>query len=316
MDDPLTQVVTLLRARAVLMNEIRGRGRWGIRFPAFHVTNFALVAEGECWLHLGRDKPTPFRTGDLLLQPESTEFGFLSAPDAPTVLGDAAYKSAAGYLIELGGDHGPGTRIVGGYFEVDRVNTDLFAALLPRAVHLRAQDQATDRLAKLLDLIGEEARHDRPGRSLVVQRLAELLVVEALRRPTAVEVVAPSGLLAGLRDRQLAVVLRALHAEVGSNWKLTGLASLAGMSRSAFARRFNDTVGIAPMTYILRWRIAVAKSALINERLTLDEVAKRTGYGSAAALSHAFVRATGCTPSAFRQRNWIDDRRRTDVVDV
>lgn len=302
MDDPLTQVVTLLRARAVLMNEIRGRGRWGIRFPAFGVTNFAIVAEGECWLRVGKDRPMPFRTGDFLLQPESIEFGFLSAPDAPTVLGDASYKAAAGYLIDLGGEDGPQTRIVGGYFEVDRVNTDLFAALLPRVVHVQAHDHPTDRLAKLLDLMSDEAREERPGRSVVVQRLAELLVVEALRKPEAAALTAPSGLLAGLQDRQLTPVLHAIHAAVGKSWTLAELASLAGMSRSAFARRFQSAVGIAPMNYVLRWRMAVAKSALSNERLTLDEVAKRTGYGSAAALSHAFHRSIGCTPSTFRQQ--------------
>ncbi len=120
--------------------------------------------------------------------------------------------------------------------------------------------------------------------------------------PAAGELVAPSGVLAGLQDRQLALVLQAIHAEINHNWTLPRLAGLAAMSRSAFARRFQETIGMPPMAYILRWRMAVAKSALINERLTLDEVAERTGYGSAGALSHAFLRAVGCTPSAFRQQ--------------
>lgn len=302
MDDPLTEIVTLLRPRAVLMTEIRGRGRWGIQFPAFHVTNFVIAAEGDCWLRLGQNEPRPFRRGDFLLQPSSMEFGFLSAPDAPAVLGDAAYKAAAGSLIRLGEDHGPATRIVGGYVEVDRVNADLFAALLPRVVHVRAHDRGAGRLAMLLEVIGEEARGNDPGRALVLQRLAEVLIVEALRRPEAGELVTPPGVLAGLQDRQLALALRAIHAEISHNWTLARLAGLAGMSRSAFARRFQETIGIAPMAYVLRWRMAVAKSALINERLTLDEVAERTGYGSAGALSHAFLRAVGCTPSAFRQQ--------------
>lgn len=156
----------------------------------------------------------------------------------------------------------------------------------------------------LLDVIAEEARGNDPGRALVLQRIAEVLMVKRFgaRRPAAGELVAPSGVLAGLQDRLLALVLQAIHAEINHNWTLARLAGLAGMSRSAFARRFQETIGMAPMAYILRWRMAVAKSALINERLMLDEVAERTGYGSSGALSQAFLRAVECTPSAFRQQ--------------
>lgn len=301
MDDPLAEIVTLLRPRAVLMTEIQGRGSWGIDFPAFHVTNFVIAAEGDCWLRLGDDDWRPFRQGDFLLQPSSMEFGFSSEQGAPTVFGDAAYKAAAGDLIILGGTDGTATRIVGGYVEVDQLNSDLFAALLPRAVHVRAHDPGADRLAMLLDLIGEEAREHHSGRALVLQRLAEILIVEALRRPVIGELVASRGILAGLRDRHLTHALRAIHAEVQGSWTLVRLAGLAGMSRSAFARRFQEIIGMTPMAYIVRWRMAVAKSLLINEHLMLEEVAERTGYGSAAALSHAFLRAVGCTPSAFKQ---------------
>jgi AraC-like DNA-binding protein len=301
MSDPLTQIGVLLQSRAVLMTEIHASGEWGIDFPAFRVTNFAIVAEGECWLRLGNEAPRPFRRGDFLLQPESVEFGFSSEPGVPTVFGDSAFKAAAGRIIRLGDGEGPTTKIVGGHFEVDRTNTDLFASLLPQAVHVPAGAPGADRLGNLLRLIEDEARENRPGRTMVLQRLAEVMVVEALRRPVPTHVQASSGLLAGLANGQLALALEAIHAEVAHDWTLPKLAAIAGMSRSAFARCFTDTVGTAPMTYVLRWRMALAKAALLNEHLTLDEIADRVGYGSAGAFSHAFLRVIGCTPSIFRR---------------
>lgn len=283
------------------MTEIHGSGRWGIRFPSFRVTNFAVVVEGGCWLRIGHNELQPFRTGDFLLQPEAGEFAFMSEPDVPTVFGNSAYKAAAGDIIKLGGAGGTKTRIVGGYFQVEKINTDLFAALLPRSVHVRASENGAQRLGNLLGLIAEEARDVRPGRTLVLQRLAEVMIVEALRRPVPQDMPLSFGLLAGLKDRNLAAALHAIHADLSHDWKLSALAHSAGLSRSAFSRRFTEVIGISPMTYLLQWRMAVAKSALINERLTLDEVAARTGYGSAGAFSHAFLRTVGCTPSTFRQ---------------
>ncbi|MCF1503682.1 AraC family transcriptional regulator [Afifella sp. H1R] len=304
MTDPLTQIVTLLQPQAVLMTEIHGAGRWGIRFPGFGVTNFVVVAEGACWLKLGDETPMPFREGDFLLQPAAGTFAFSSAPDSETVLGDAAYKQAAGPIIRLGTKDATATRLVGGYCTVDRVNADLFTALLPRAIHIQSDQTGADRFGRLMQDIADEARGDRPGRTLILQRLVEVLVLEALRRPTLIDhIPSASGLLAALRDRSLSAALRALHDDVRAPWTVSKLAGVAGMSRSAFSPAFHNRMGMTPMTYLTSWRMALAKAALIHERLTLEEVADRTGYGSAGAFSHAFLRSVGQTPSAFR-RKW------------
>jgi transcriptional regulator GlxA family with amidase domain len=86
------------------------------------------------------------------------------------------------------------------------------------------------------------------------KRLLEILLIECLRCPgTSVDSL-PAGLLAGMRDRALAKVLRAMHADVRPGWTVAGLAKVAAMSRSAFSARFSEMLGCAPMEYLSRWR--------------------------------------------------------------
>lgn len=106
-------------------------------------------------------------------------------------------------------------------------------------------------------------------------------------------------MLAGLADPALSRALRKMHADVARRWTVAELGRVAGMSRAVFAERFTRTVGMPPMEYLLEWRIAIAKDALLRERAPLAEVAERIGYQSASAFSVAFSRHAGCAPSGF-----------------
>ncbi|WP_312015939.1 helix-turn-helix transcriptional regulator [Bradyrhizobium sp. JYMT SZCCT0428] len=106
-------------------------------------------------------------------------------------------------------------------------------------------------------------------------------------------------MLAGLRDPALAGVLRALHSDVRAGWTVADLAKLAGMSRSAFAARFSETLGCAPMEYLSRWRMTLAQDALSRGGKSLDRLAEEMGYESASAFSTAFRRRVGCSPGTF-----------------
>jgi AraC-like DNA-binding protein len=139
----------------------------------------------------------------------------------------------------------------------------------------------------------------RPGRALILERLVEVLLVEALRFRSASASREAPGLLARLSDPALARTLREIHIDVARRWTVEQLARTAGMSRATFADRFTRTVGMPPMQYLLEWRVAHAKAMLRNERPSLAEVAERVGYQSASAFSTAFTRLTGISPSEF-----------------
>lgn len=190
-------------------------------------------------------------------------------------------------------------RMLGGYFHFDRANTPLLVKLLPPVVHVRREEPGATRLRQTVELIGEEANTDRPGRVLILERLVEVLFVEALRFRSSTTASEEQGLLAGLSDPALARTLREIHVDVTRRWTVEQLARTAGMSRATFAERFARKVGMPPMQYLLEWRMALAKDMLRRNRPALAEVAERVGYQSASAFRTAFTRLTGRTPSEF-----------------
>ena len=152
-------------------------------------------------------------------------------------------------------------------------------------------------MAQLVRLLGEEAERDEIGREIILERLVEILLVEALRAASAAD--ARPGLLRGIADPRIASALRQMHGEVERAWTVPELARQAGMSRSAFFDRFLQLVGVRPMEYLMSWRMALAKKLLRGGGMALDEVARRIGYGSASTFSTAFSRHTGVPPGRF-----------------
>jgi len=138
----------------------------------------------------------------------------------------------------------------------------------------------------------------RPGREAILSRLIEVMLIEMLRCETAAWFPHVS-VLGGLSDPQLAKALAGIHGDASRGWTVAELAQRAGMSRSVFARRFSEAVGTAPVEYLLRWRMALAKDALLHGGGTLDEIAARIGYKSASAFSTAFRQRVGCPPSDY-----------------
>jgi AraC-like DNA-binding protein len=188
----------------------------------------------------------------------------------------------------------PDVRLLGGYFVFDSPDAALLVSLLPAVVHVRG----VERLSVLVRLVGEEATERRSGRDLVLTRLVEVLLVEALRATPPGDD-APPGLLRGLADARLAPAIRQMHDHVAQSWTVAQLAKPAGLSRSGFFERFTRTVGLPPMEYLLAWRMAVAKGLLRQHDIGLVEVAARVGYGSASSFSTAFSRHVGQSPSRF-----------------
>lgn len=190
-------------------------------------------------------------------------------------------------------DGPPEMRQFGGWFTFGAPDAGLLVALLPRMIHIRG----VSRLAQLVHLLGEEAAREAPGRDLILIRLVEILLIEALRAaPT--ETAAP-GLLRGLADPRIAGALRHLHGDITRAWTVPDRVQAAGMSRSAFFARFTRMVGARPMEYLTTWRMAVARDLLRRGGAALDEVAERVGYGSASTFSPAVSRHPGLPPGWF-----------------
>ena len=295
MADPLTDVIALLEPRAVFSRRISGAGRWGVAYSPFGQPSFCAVLEGRCRLAVEGQRAVDLEAGDFVLLPATPGFTLSGFEPVEPVRLDPKVMAAA-HLGEL--RHGtrggrPDVRILGGWFAFDSPDAGLLVSLLPSLVHVRG----AERLQTLVRLVGEESSERRAGRDLVLTRLVEVLLVEAVRSAPGAD--SPPGMLRGLADAQLAPALRQMHGQLSRSWTVAQLAKAAALSRSAFFERFTRTVGRTPMEYLLAWRMAVAKDLLRRQDLGLEEVAERVGYGSASTFSTAFRRHVGRPPGRF-----------------
>lgn len=298
MVDPLSEVIRLLRPRGVYSKGISGAGRWAVRYAEFGQPGFCAVIEGRCRLTVDGEAPVVLEAGDFVLLPATPAFTMSGFEPAPLRLIDPKAVLPADVEVRHGRQDGPpDVRQFGGYFVFGSPDAALLVSLLPRMIHIRG----VPRLAKLVALLGEEATREEIGRDLVLERLVDILLVEALRA-APVEAARPS-LLRGLADPRVAAALRHLHGDVERAWSVTDLARAAGLSRSAFFDRFVRLVGVPPMEYLLSWRMAVAKALLSGGGLSLDEVARRIGYASASTFSTAFSRHVGEPPGRFMRES-------------
>ncbi|MBW9063490.1 AraC family transcriptional regulator [Rhizobium herbae] len=294
MVDPLSEVIGLLRPHAVFTKGISGAGRWGVRYSDFGHPSFAIVIEGSCRLAVDRQKELVLNAGDFVLLPTTPGFtmsGFEQV--TPEIIDPHAAANATGEVRHGRQDGPPSVRIIGGYFLFGGEDSGLLLSLLPEQVHCRG----IERLSTLVRLLIDEASSDRPGRTLVLTRLVEILLVDALRLTQTPD--APVGLLRGLGDARLAASIRQMHADPARPWTMADLAKEAALSRSAFFDRFARNVGVPPMEYLLSWRMALAKDLLRRQGIEIAEVAERVGYGSASTFSTAFSRHVGQPPGRF-----------------
>lgn len=297
MIDPLAEVITLLRPRAVYSKVIGGAGAWAVRYSDFGQPSFCTMLEGECVLAVDGQEPVTLAAGDFVLMPATPGFtlsGF--APAVPVLLDPQLLPPPEGEIRHGRREGPPDARMLGGYFVFDSPDAALMVSLLPTLLHLRG----IERLSLLVQLVRQESIALRPGRELVLARLVEVLLIEALRGTPGDG--APPGLLRALADPRLAVAMRHLHGEPAHPWTVVELAKKAALSRSAFFERFSRAVGLPPMEYLLAWRMAIAKDLLSRRDCALAEVAERVGYSSASTFSTAFSRHVGQPPSHYARR--------------
>ena len=294
MSDPLSDVVRLLRPRAVMANLISGKDGWAVRYSAYGQPSFCIVLEGHSRLAVDGHEAVTLQAGDFVLLPTTPAFTLSSVDAVPVMPMDPREAAKTRGELRYGERRGPADmRSLGGAFEFDCADPGLLVALLPRVVHVRG----SSRLALLVQLVSEEAMAPKPGGEFMLSRLVEAMLIEAMRASSTAD--APAGMLRGLADQRLAKALQQMHARVERPWTVAQLAKLAALSRSAFYERFTRTVGVAPMEYLLAWRMEIAKELLRAGKRSVSEVAERVGYGSTSTFSTAFSRQVGVAPSRY-----------------
>ncbi|GGV20611.1 AraC family transcriptional regulator [Actinomadura cremea] len=301
--DLLGEALHLLRLTGTLYCRAELTAPWGVAVPALPgLMTLVVVTAGHCWLDVDGTEPRLLQAGGLTLLPHGMPHRFRSDPHTATeALFDIPVEQISErYEIMRHGGGGEVTQVTYGAVRFDHVAGNRLVAQLPSVVQLDAWDDDAGWLHSTLRLISKEAQALRPGGETVLTRLADILVIQAIRSWLDAAPEARQGWLAALRDGQVGRALTAIHRAPEREWTLVSLAREAGMSRSAFAARFTDLVGEPAMRYLTQWRMQLARTHLQQTQEPLTAVARRFGYHSEAAFCRAFKRTFGVSPGSVR----------------
>lgn len=303
--DPLGEALHFLRMSGTLYCRSEFTAPWGLDLPALaECLMFHIVTNGECWLEVPGVEPCRLHTGSFALVPHGRGHRLSSEPGTPAVgLFDAPTErvSERYEVLRHGGGGQPATLICGAVRFDHPAATDLVRMLPPMITVDAWRDPEVDWLQATLRLMAAEARELRAGGETVITRLADILVIQAIRSWIAQDPAAQTGWLGALRDPQIGRVIRRVHREPGHPWTVDAMAHEAGMSRSAFSARFSALVGEPAMHWVARWRMNVAAARLMDGRVTIAALADELGYESEAAFARAFKRVTGRWPGEARR---------------
>jgi AraC-like DNA-binding protein len=299
--DPLSDVLSLLKPRTYVAGGFDVGGELSVRFGAHDGIKCYAMVSGQCWLAVeGVPEPVLLNKDDCILLPKGWPFRLatdLSLPpiDAHVFLDSAETRNNGRMAVIQGGG---GYCMVGGYFAFDGSHARILLDVLPPIAHIRKEsDKAAMRWS--LERMRQELSEERPGGILVAEHLAHMMLVQALRLYLAEGPQGGVGWLFALADPQISAAIQAMHSTPAERWTLEALAAKAGMSRSTFAQRFKEKVGLSPMDYLTRWRMLVAGDRLSSAMESVAEIALSLGYESESAFSTAFKRVMGCSPRQY-----------------
>ena len=292
MSDPLSDLLRRLGFTADVFFRAEYCGRWAVDTSGSRSVPFHLVVSGEGWLH-DSGESRRLLEGDLVLFPNDQPH-LLSGSDAepdPAVINREPLPPSAGAA----------TRLICGYFQLDRRAAEPLLDSLPNTLVANLQSSADPELAELSRLWIREAARDDIGSDLSVDRLAELVFIRMLRAEA--EAGRLSGLVAALSHPRIGPVLARVHRDPGGDHNVSSMAGYAKLSESAFATRFKAVVGRRPGEYVRHWRMHAAAARLKETDEPIERIGIEFGYESDAAFRKAFRAFFGEPPARYRRRS-------------
>lgn len=298
--DVLADVLGAAQLRNVLYKRLDCQAPWGIRVPHREHASFYLLARGAARLDVDGEAPVALSAGDAVFLPNGTPHTLRDSATTESALVCSGAHKRDDRPGRLGGD-GAASSIVAGFFDLGVGRHTALLGRLPRVVTLSAKDGAAGPwVSATVALIVAESASPGPASALVMQRLADVLLVQALRSLSSHTDCAKSPLSA-LSDPHVGRALALMHAHVAEAWTVESLAAKVGLSRSGFAARFVAIVGEPPLQYLTRWRMARAAELLRDTDESMAEIAAKVGYESVPSFNKAYKRWQGVSPGAFRR---------------
>lgn len=301
--DPLGETLHTLRMSGVVYAHSQLSAPWGVDLPPMpDCLLFHVVTAGHCFLKVEGENAIEMRPGQFVLVPHGLGHAIF---DHESSLREDFFNlpierpSPRYERIHYGGG-GAGTTLVCGAVRFKHPAARELVRLLPRILQVEAWSSPhADWMHATLRLMAAEAAAQQPGGETIVTRLADILVIQAIRTWLAEDPMARTGWLGALHDERIGRALVRIHRDPSYEWTVASMAEAASMSRSAFSARFSELVGESPAHYLTRWRMHLAGSWMREQRMSASACAGRLGYESLAAFHRAFKRVMGVPPGRW-----------------
>ncbi len=335
--DTLSDLLRTVRLRGAAFFYVSFRGDWSAGAAAAkeiahvvmpgcdHVMEYHMIAKGSGWAAVDALPPLRLHAGDIVMFPQGDRHVISSAP------GLAPDHARRELLMEHNQprpvpisfhegvvDAGPmpvesaDAIAVCGFLGCDLRPFNPLIAALPRILHLPAS-RAGGWVARVIEQAVVESNERRPGGEAVLERLSEMMFVDAARRYLDSLPQDSVGWLAGLRERYVGKALALLHERPQRQWSVDDLAGEVGLSRSALHERFVQYLGQPPMQYLASWRIQLGARLLRESSRVVADIALEVGYDSEAAFARAFKRMVGLPPATWRKTQAATGREQLPI---
>lgn len=320
--DVLSEVLSAVRLTGSVFFDVTAAAPWVAEAPpsaqiadavkpgAQHAIEYHVITRGSCWVSIvggAPFEPVRLEEGDIAVVAHGEPHVVSSAPGMRADLDTSPYSrqrhdSDLPFKLRTGGDGASEAHLMCGFFTCDVRPFNPLLDALPRFMRIgRGASAPTDALLeRFLRLASGESADKRAGAQSVLNKLSELLFIEAIRTYMDQLSSASTGWLSGLRDPLVGRVLALLHGEPARPWTLDEIAAAAGASRSALVDRFTQLTGYPPIQYLTRWRMQLAARRLGDKGIKVAAVAQEVGYESEAAFSRAFKKFSGQSPTEWR----------------
>jgi AraC-like DNA-binding protein len=320
--DVLSEVLSAVRLTGSVFFDVTATSPWVAEAPpsaqiagavmpgAQHAIEYHVITRGSAWISIvdgAPFEPVQLNEGDIAVIPHGEPHVVSSAPQMrakPDVDGHRRPQddSVLPFKLRTGEGEASDAHLFCGFFTCDVRPFNPLLDALPRFMRIgRGTSAATDALLDhFLGLVAAEHGDKRAGAQSVLNKLSELMFIEAIRTHMDHLSGDNTGWLSGLRDPLVGRALSLMHAQPARPWTLEELAAECGASRSGLVSRFTQLMGYPPIQYLTRWRMQLAARRLGERGAKVAAVAQEVGYESEAAFSRAFKKFSGRSPSEWR----------------
>ena len=296
--DVLRDVLETLHFRGSIFFRSDLAAPWGMSLEKNSFPRFHIALSGECYVGSDTDDAVKVKAQDVIMLPKGNSHWISDQPGRKLVPSSRAADACA-LNTPLFQEGVITNRLICGVIQFDQGMSHPIFDALPAVMHFPALELSGP-IWSVINLIETQMDQEENRNGGVVDRLTEVLFIQLMNHYISSGEDA-TGFLAALSDKRVYKALSLIHKEPEFDWTLNLLGERSGMFKATLVRRFQEVVGVAPMSYISDWRIMKAYNLVKYTIAPLEQIADSLGFASSRTLTRAFQRRYECTPAALRK---------------